>query len=187
MRKFLVPMIAVALLAPLASQGREKDKEENPFKNAKVGDYAEYKQTTSAFGKDFSTTMKQTVKEKTDKEVTLEITASFGKKEFKQTQKIDLTKPYDINSMMMGGMAGKKGGGTFEKTKDGMEKLKVGDKTYDCTWTEGKFVIEIMGNKIEQEVKFWTSKSVPTGLVKMESKSDFANTTMELTATGNAK
>ena len=50
---------AVVFLMPLASQGG--DKVDNPFKNAKVGDYASYKMTTSVMGKDIEVTMKQTV------------------------------------------------------------------------------------------------------------------------------
>ncbi len=189
MRKFLLPTAVLVALAPLVSLGQ--DKMENPYKNAKVGDYTTYKMTTGLGGKDIEITMKKIVSAKDDKEVTLKITTSFGGKEIPaQEQKIDLTKPLDLASLAGQGM--KKQQGTFEKTGEGKEKIKIGDKSYDCNWTAGKATIDAQGQKLETEVKVWTSKSVPLdGIVKMETKANIfnmqVNSQMELTGSGNEK
>jgi hypothetical protein len=182
MRKFVLP-ITVLLLAPMVSLGQEKV--ENPYKNAKVGDYATYKVSTNFGGKDVEITMKQMVTAKDDKEATIKATSSFmGKEAPAQTQKIDLTKPFDITTAATQGNKQ----GKFEKTGDGKEKVKVGGKTYECTWISGKVVADVNGQKLESEVKVWTSKDVPlAGLVKMDMKSNLINMQMELSGSGNEK
>src|SRR4051794_2650133 len=127
MRKFMLPCTVLLLLAPLVSVGQEKG--DNPYKNAKVGDFASYKMTTSGGGFNFEITMKQVVTAKDDNEATVKVTTSLmGKDLPPQTTKIDLTKPFDINSLAMQG----KNKGNFEKTGEGKEKVKIGDKTYEC-------------------------------------------------------
>lgn len=184
MRTCLLVFTVLAFLAPLMSQGQEKM--DNPYKTAKVGDYVAYKMSTAAFvGKDFEITMKQMVTANDDKEATVKITTAFmGNENPAQITKIDLTKPFDIISV--GLLA--KGQGKFEKTNEGKEKIKVGGTSYDCSWISGKFAAELKGKKVETQVKIWTSKSVPlSGMVKMETKSNFANMKMELTGSGNEK
>ena len=177
-------VFAFAFLMPLASQGQ--DKIDNPFKNAKVGDYLAYKMTTTAKGKEFEMTVKQTVTEVNDKEVTLKTTSNFMGLELPgQTNKIDLTKPYDIAAMATQGNAK---GGKFEKTGEGKEKIKVGEKTYDCSWISGKVTADVKGKQIESDIKVWQSKTVPlSGAVKMEAKSKLGDVKMELTEVGTAK
>ena len=185
MRKLMLPLTVLLLLAPLALQGREKDKMDNPYKNAKVGDYVNYKVTTTFGGMDIDLEMKQTLTAKDEKEATIKITSMFmGKETPAQTQKIDLTKPFDITAA---GMQGKKQG-KFEKTGEGKAKVKIGDKTYQCDWLAGKVTADLNGKKLESEIKVWMSKDVPlSGLVKMEMKSDFINMQMEVSGSGNAK
>jgi hypothetical protein len=185
MRKFMLPLTVLLLLAPLALQGREKDKMDNPYKNAKVGDYVEFKVTTSFGGMDIELEMKQTLTAKDDKEATVKTTSTFmGKETPAQTQKIDLTKPFDIADTAM--QAKKQG--KFEKTGEGKEKVKIGNKTYECQWMAGKVTAEAKGQKIESNIKVWMSKDVPlSGLVKMEMKSDFINMQMEISGSGSAK
>ncbi|HZZ77665.1 MAG TPA: hypothetical protein VFE62_04045 [Gemmataceae bacterium] len=182
MRSRLLAFLVIVALFPLAAPAQGT--KENPYKNAKVGDYVSYRMSTSAGGKEFNIDIKQIVTAKDDKEVSLKTTTSFNGKELPgQTTKVDLTKPFDPASSVL---QGKKG--TFEKKDEGKEKVKVGDKAYDCTWISGKVVAEFKGNKLESDVKFWVSKSVPlSGLVKMEMKSDFANVRMELTGSGSEK
>ena len=97
-------VVALALfVAPLAVRAAD---EENPYKNAKAGDYAVYVMK-SKFG---DATMTQTVTAKTDKEATVKVAmvANVNGKEFKlpeQEMKIDLTKPYDP-TQGSGGVAG---------------------------------------------------------------------------------
>ena len=154
---------------------------ENPFKNVKVGDYANYKVTRSVGGKDVTASLKHIVKAKGEKEVTLEATTtSASGKETTQLHSIDLTKPLDINAMI--GLDKEKAQDVTFKT--GKEKIKIGDKTHDCDWTAGKSEIE------DREVKVWMSSTAPlSGLVKIELKATEggvnATLTMELTDSGS--
>jgi hypothetical protein len=182
MRIHLLAFALIVCLVPLAAPAQEKA--DNPFKKAKVGDFLAYKMTTTFGGKDIAMEMKQTVSAKDDMEVTIKITITLMGNELKsETTKVDLSKPYDPVAATQGNKQAK-----FEKTAEGKEKLKVGDKEYECTWIAGKAVAEVKGNKIESDMKVWITKSVPlSGLVKMEIKSNLANVQMELTDSGSAK
>jgi hypothetical protein len=166
----------VASLAPLTAPGQEKI--DNPLKNAKLGDFADYKVTLKADGRISEVIMKKKVIAKSDTEVTLNITASeMGKSRSPEEEKVDLTKPYNPLGVM--GRAHK-----FEKTGEGKEKLKIGDKTYDCNWITGKQDRPEAPVGVP-DVKVWYSQSVPVmGIVKVEFKTIFV---MELTDSGNAK
>jgi hypothetical protein len=149
-----------------------QEKNDNPLKNAKLGDFAVYKVTLKADDRIIEVIVKKQVIAKSDTEVTLNLTSTeMGKPRTPEKQKIDITKPYDPLTVM--GRAHK-----FEKTGDGKEKLKIGDKSYDCNWITGKQVND-------SKVKVWSSTSVPVlGVVK----ADFAGILlMELTDYGNAK
>ena len=89
----LAAVLAVAL-APVAARAADDD---NPYKNAKVGDYATYKMTTKVAGFDVAGTMTQTVTAKNDKEATVKVTGPDvnGMDLPAQEQTIDLTKPFD--------------------------------------------------------------------------------------------
>src|SRR5207253_10420095 len=142
--------------------------------------------TTSIGGNNIEAAMKQTITAVSEKEATFKIVAMVNGMTIPAggDTKIDLTKPYDPASAAMQ----KNPKGKFEKTGEGKEKNKIGDKTYDCNWMSGKLVAEAMGIKLNSDVKVWFAKSVPmSGLVKMEMKSDLANVNMELTESGNAK
>jgi hypothetical protein len=141
--------------------------------------------TISGGGMDLEGKMKQTVTAKSDKSVTLSTEVSVAGKDFPAKEvKVDLTKPFDITSMM--NMGPKKVKSKVEKDGDGKEKIAVGGKTYNTKWTKSKITTTIGGMDIVSEVKIWTAKNVPmTGMVKMELKSDKANVTMELTGSGS--
>jgi hypothetical protein len=184
--------VAVAALtaAPLLVGAAD---EENPFKKVKVGDYGTYAMSTKVAAFSFTATVTQTVTKKDDKEVTLETTgkADFNGKQQDlpaQTQKIDLTKPFDPTK---GGNLPPGAETKVEKGKEGKEKIKVNGKEYDCTWTTYKVKAKVMGQEIESDVKAWTSKDVSTALVKMTTTGDVGGQkmemTMELKETGNKK
>jgi hypothetical protein len=176
--------IAAVCLIPLLAPAQDKtEKTENPYKKAKVGDYVSYKMTTAFAGQNIEATMKQSVTAVSDTEVTVKIaTMLMGMDLPAQTTKIDLTKPYDPIGVAS------KGKGKFEKKGEGKEKIKVGDKTYDCNWISGKMVAEAMGKTIESDIKVWFSKSVPlAGMVKMDMKSNLANVDLEISGSGNDK
>jgi hypothetical protein len=158
-------LLPASLLLGLAATAPAQDTE-NPFKKAKVGDWAEYKMTASFAGQNLDGKTKVTVTAKTDKEATLTTTATLkGMEVPPQESKIDLTKPYDPLTSVVPKDAEIK----VEKVADGKEKIKVGGKDYDCTWMKLKFSGKASGQPFEGEAKVWTAKDVPLGgTVKME-------------------
>ncbi|HJZ90951.1 MAG TPA: hypothetical protein VKE40_08765 [Gemmataceae bacterium] len=179
-------VLAVAIF-PVAARAAD---DENPYRKAKVGDFATYKMTTKIAGISAEGTLTQTVTAKDDKEATV---TTSGKvvamgmeipvREEKMT--IDLTKPFDP------GKVGNLPPGTevkVEKLKDGTEKLKVGDKTYDSKWETFKMKAKLMGMEFEAEMKVWQAKELSIPMVKMEMAADMGGqkmeVLMELTETG---
>lgn len=181
---------ALALVAaPLAARA-----DDHPYQNAKVGDFVTYSMSTKVAGFNLAGTITQVVTEKTDKEVTVKASGSidFMGKEQKvpeTTQKIDLTKPFDPTKT--GGNVPGGADAKVEKVSEGKEKIKVGGKEYDCTWTTYNVTAKAMGQEFKTEMKTWMSKGVTAGMVKMEMKGDVAGQkmemTMELKETGNKK
>ena len=179
MRATYVASVAVALVLSARAPGQEKAG--NQYKDAKVGDYVTYKMTMTRMGKDHEATMKETVTAKTDKEVTVKSVTTPSKGE-RKPHKIDLTKPYDPVADFLGEDKDAK----FAKSGAGEEKVKVGDKTYECHWIAGKVTFGDI--KADMDVKMWYSKSVPlSGMVKMEAKGDQVNMRFELTGSGHEK
>src|SRR5262249_17457820 len=150
MRMTCVVSVVVALVLFVAAPGQEKA--ENPFKDAKVGDYLTYKMTMSLMGKDHEANMKQTVVAKSDKEVIVKSVTTPSKGESKP-HKIDLTKPYDPVAAFLSEDKDAK----FAKGGEGEEKVKVGDKTYECHWIAGKVTSSFGDVKLEADVKMWIS------------------------------
>ena len=190
-RRLFAAVVAVCIV-PLATRAQD----DNPYKNVKVGDFATYKLETKVATFTISGTMTQTVTAKSDKEATVKATGkiSLNGKDMDipaTEQKIDLTKPYDPTKI--GGPSGLPAGtdAKLEKDKEGKEKIKVGGKEYDTTWTTYKMKAKTGGIEIEVDLKVWMTKDVPMGMAKMEMKADFMgqamNMTMELTETGNKK
>ncbi len=184
---------AVLALGAVTLAARAAD-EDNPYKNVKKGDYATYKMSTKVAGMDITGTIVQTVTDKTDKEVTIKAggKVSFMGKDIdipEQEQKIDLTKPYDPTKI--GGALPAGTDVKVEKGKEGKEKIKVGGKEYDATWTEYKMKAKAMGQDVATDLKVWMSKDAPMGMVKMTMNGDAAGQkiemTMEMTETGNKK
>lgn len=127
--------VVALVLAPVAARAADDD---NPFKRAKVGDYAKYSVVVKNPRGEQKSARTQTVTATGDKELALKSVDFIDGKEVpnrKPDQKIDLTKPFDPVS------AGEGSAGAnlkWEKHKDGTEKLKVDGKEYECTWTTYK-------------------------------------------------
>jgi hypothetical protein len=173
-------------LAPVALSAADDD---NPYKNVKVGDFATYKMKVAVGPLSLDGTTTQTITAKTDKEAKVKVTASVnGMEAPAQEQTVDLTKPYDptkVGQLPAGTEA------TVEKGKSGTEKIKAAGKEYDCTWTSYKVKAKANGMDIDADVKVWTAKDVPMGMVKMEMTASIAKMemkmTMELSESGNKK
>ena len=188
----LFAAVLAVCCAPLAARAAD---EENPYKNTKVGDYATYKMSMKVANFTIAGTTTQSVTAKSEKEATVKTTGSFelmgNKQEIpEQEQKIDLTKPFDPTKVGGGGLPPGVAV-NVEKGKEGKEKIKVGGKEYDCTWTTYTVKGKDNGQDITADVKAWMSKEMPLGMIKMEMTADVAKMkmemTMELTESGNKK
>jgi len=157
--------------------------EENPFKTAKEGDWAEYKVTAISMGSPLDMKLKWTVAANDGMIVTLKATAIDGKTEIPGPEtKIDLSKPYDPT--VTAGLPAD-ANTTIEKVETGKEKIKVGSKEHDCTWTKYKVTGSVMGMDTESELKVWTSKEAPlSGMVKLEMKNKHVEFAAELAGSG---
>lgn len=173
------------VLVPFAATAAD----DNPYKNAKVGDFATYKMDIKVGDFAIAGNMTATVSAKTDKEATVKVTGKVNNMDIPPIeQKIDLTKPYDPTKVggLPGGAEAK-----VEKLKEGKEKVKVGGKEYDATWTTYKVEAKAQGMDITAETKAWMAKDVLLGLVKSETTATVAGmkmvVTMEVTETGSKK
>ncbi len=189
------PLSAAVLCLAILAVARAD--EENPFKKAQVGDWAEYDLTTNANNVKLTGKMKLIVAAKKEKDNTATVRttvtiitppAEKGGKPVEQTVStqdatIDLTKPFDPTSTSgLPAIAEAK----VEKTETATEKLTIGGKTYECTMTKMKLSAKVLGQDVTSEVKVWTSKDVPlAGMVKMEMKSNLADMTMEFKEAGS--
>jgi hypothetical protein len=181
----VLPALLV-LLVPFAATAAD---DENPLKNAKVGDYATYKMDMKVGDLALTGTLTSSVTAKTDKEATVKVTGKINNMDIPpQEQKIDLTKPFDPTKMssLPAGVDAK-----VEKLKEGKEKVTVGGKEYDTNWTTYKVAAKAQGMDINADVKAWTSKDIPLGTAKMEMTMAIAGQkmtmTMELSESGNKK
>ena len=175
-------LIATVLLVCLASAIRGADNE-NPYRNAKLGDWVEYKMTSQ----NMEGSTKMTVLSKDEKELTYEVAATFsfmGNKAVApvQTMKIDLTKDYDAISA-----ANLKANNVkIEKLDEGTEKLKAAGKEYDTKWTKLRATTTVNEMMIVTEYKMWFSKDVPlSGLVRMDTTASDMTTKVELMGFGS--
>lgn len=184
MRVRLLAALSAMAMVPFAFAADE----ENPYKKAKVGDYATYTMVTKVAGMNLEGTLTQKCSAKSDKEVTIKVDAKINGMEIPtQEQKIDLTKPYDPTKAAFPEGTDAK----LEKVKDGKEKIKVGGKEYETKWESYKVKVKANGMEIDADVKVWTSNDNPMLMVKMEMNTEVAGMKiemeMELTESGNKK
>ena len=175
----------VVVLAPVASRAAD---DENPYKNAKVGDFATYKMSMKVAGMDLGGTITQSVAAKSDKEVTLKVTGKINGMDVPETeQKIDITKAFDPTKL-----ANQTGTDVkVEKGKEGKEKIKVMGKEYESTWTSYKVKGKANGVEIDSDMKVWMAKDLPAAFGKMEMTMTVMGMkiemTMDLSETGSKK
>lgn len=174
MKRHLLAAAFALVLAPVAAFAADDD---NPYKNAKVGDFAVYKVTVAVAGMNLGGELKQEVTAKTEKELTLKVTGKVaGQAVPEQSQKIDLTKPFDPTNLNQ--QLGKDA--KVEKGKDGTEKIKFDGKEYETKWSSFKITGKAMNIEIESDMKVWLSKDIPGVLAKMESTMNIAGQKMEM-------
>ena len=141
---------------------------DNPFKNAKVGDWVEYATTTAAMGHNMQMSTKQTVVAKDDTSVTVrnEATAN-GQKMPPNEVKIPFDKPYEPYK---GHSADSDATATL--IGEGSETITVGGKPYACHWVKMK-VVATKPAPTNGTVKVWSCSDVPAGsVVKMEMENE---------------
>lgn len=140
---------------------------DNPLKNARVGDWAEYVMKNQVMGQTMEMKSKQSIVARDATSVTLRTeTTVMGKKTSTDT-KIPFDQPYEPYKM-----------GLPENVKvtvtplgSGSETVTVGGKSYACTWAKVKMVMTAP-TPMDATTKVWTSKDVPVyGMVKMETDS----------------
>jgi hypothetical protein len=170
---------AVLAIAAAPFVARAAD-EENPYKKAKVGDFATYKMTTKlAMGLNLEGTITQTVVSKNDKEVEIEVGGKvMGMDIPVQKQKIDITKPFDPTKA--GGNVPAGAAVNVEKLKEGKEKVKVGAKEYETKWETYKMKMKAGGMDIEADMKVWQAAELTIPMVKMEMNMEVSGQKMEM-------
>jgi len=140
--------------------------EENPFKNAKVGDFAAYKMSSKMGGMAMDMENKRTVIKKTDTEVTIEMATKVMGQENKSTFTVNLNEKYDPRAMNTG-----KGDVTIKDLEKGEETITVAGKALKTTWTKYEITSKAGAQTVNMKGKAWVCPDVPLGgLVKSETE-----------------
>jgi hypothetical protein len=164
----------------------------NPYAKAKVGDFATYKTSTKLNTIAVDGTLTQQVTAVNDKEVTIAVTGKVSGQDLPAPveYKIDLTKPFDPTQA-----GGPLPPGTemqvekVKQDKERVEKVKVGDKTYDARVDTYKVKVKAGGMDFESRLTAWVVKDLPVPMAKMELAADVdmqrLEVSMNLLETGN--
>jgi hypothetical protein len=170
-----------AVLAFCLVSGASRAEDENPYKNAKVGDWAKYKMAIKAGGTAMESEQKQTVTARTETEVTIEMVMVMGGKENKATFTVKLNEKFEPYKMKNVETEVKEGA-------SGSEALTINGKSVDTKWKELEVINKLQGTEMKSKVKLWFSPDVKLGLAKMESDSGaMGKTTLELVDFGGEK
>jgi hypothetical protein len=157
--------------------------EENPYKKAKVGDWVEYSMKSKVGGNDMEMSTKQTVTNKTDKEVTVEVVTNMMGQTMKNQFTVDLTKKFDPYTTGM-----KDAKVEVKELEKGEENVTVGGKSLKTNWVRFETTGQANGMAINAKGKAWSSPEVPlNGLVKSETEMMGMKQVMELKGYGSGK
>ena len=163
-----------AALSLLAAEAEEKKpaakggvQAENPFKQAKVGDWAKYRLQSEVGGRMMEAILTMTITAKDEKEVVISSAVEVaGEKQEEKNMKVALDKPYQALEAPPGGKV--------EKIAEGDENIRAGGKDYSCCWVQSLVTMEDDAMKMKGDVKIWTSSIVPlAGIVKMSNQTTF--------------
>jgi hypothetical protein len=188
-------VLVVLIVGGCAARAGLSGEADNPLKKAKVGDWVSYSMVTemaAPMAHKSVCAMKQTVKAKDERTVTLSIEMEVGaKKMAAHDVVIQLDQPYDPAATMM-----KQPDAKIEKLAQGQETVTVGGKQYACNWVQTRASVAQPGQQITTDAKIWCCSDVPLGgMVKMEAVTSMAvgdqnvqtTTHMELTGSGAAQ
>lgn len=166
MRLATAVVLSALCLTVLSLAARAAD--ENPLKNAKVGDWVEYAMTSEAMGQKMEMQTKQSVVAKDEVFVTLRTeTTMMGQAMPAQDVKIALNKPYEPFAQDPNLTDAK-----VTPLGEGDETISVGGKSYACRWTKAK-VVATKPQAMEGTSRTWVCRDVPVnGLVRMESETN---------------
>jgi plastocyanin len=146
--------LTLVLAAGVLAADDKPAKVENPYRDAKVGDWIEWKTN--------DVVMRHTVTARTEAKLTLRIDQTVGgKKGPPLEQAIDLKGPYPPVAKKDPEDETKT---VVEKLGSGKETLTIGGKKYDCEWTKNKTTITFKGGTEFVSVStVWHCKDVPLG------------------------
>mgnify|MGYP005839715031 CR=1 FL=1 len=172
--------VSLCMLAALIPWDLRAD--EHPYAHVRVGDYSTYTIRMKVAGFNIDGTATQTITAKRDQEVTVRTTGQIrfmGNSQIlpPREQKIDLSKPFDPTAFHPRFPQGAEL--QVQKLQEGREKITIGDKSYDCTWTEYRIQAKSFGKILNSNVKVWMCRDVPMGMVKMVMKVSQRDQTME--------
>jgi hypothetical protein len=158
----IVGALCLPVLSLLSRAAEENPFKENPFKNAKAGDWIEYTMSTDAMGQKMEMQVKQTVVAKDDTSVTLRMeTTMMGQTMPGNDMKIPLDQPWNPLSQRLSDAK-------VTTLGEGNETVTVGGKSYACHWVQAK-IVTTKPQATEGTLKVWTCKDVPVnGMVRME-------------------
>jgi hypothetical protein len=164
--------IAVALLCLTVAGVRAED--ENPFKNAKVGDWVSYLMKVEMGDKVMKAEMKQTVTAKTDKDVTFDsVTTIDGQESKGAPTTVKLDQKFDPLQLPEGAKV--------KEVATGDEKLTVAGKSFDAKWRQIEVTIKVGEQDTTTKAKVWTAATVPiTTIVKLDTDGGEGKMSMEL-------
>jgi hypothetical protein len=130
---------------------------DNPHKNVQAGDWSKYRIVQQKNGSVVSDKeVKFLVTDASSEKYTLQ-SSSGDKQESREYSRAEYT-PYDVPGLKT----------DIRELGTGTERLKVGDKEFECTWYEVELMPQGGGGK-PWKYKEWISKEVPlTGKVKSE-------------------
>jgi hypothetical protein len=162
-------LFLVTLAASLATQlASAQEADVNPFKTARIGDFASYATTTKFEGRAALKTVTYfTVRVVTAKQVTIGI----GGKDRPDSSRvvIDLARPFE--PLRLYGTSQVEGKvPPAERLAEGKERLVIESGTYDTTWTTYR-TTEEDGEQVRYvtDTKIWVEEGVPHGLRKYQS------------------
>jgi len=179
MNKLSAIAAVVVLMTQLSLEAAEPN---HPLSKLEKGQWIAYSVTDYAEGHAWSGTGKTTVVSTDAKSVTLEFTGTAnGVEQVPERLTTDLTKPFNPLADLFARTDSIK----IDQEQEGKETLEIAGKKYSCDWFRYTFKADY-GEKLTEETKVWFCKEKPTGIIRVEMKSDSATILrIEMTKFGN--